>query len=73
MLCQLSYAVWSVFKTSTILNDGQQQPVDNFAPRTNLKRFFKDSATSSGDSRRFDSNRGQAYFSSLPGVDIHSE
>jgi hypothetical protein len=23
--------------------------------------------------RRFDSNRGQAYFSSLPGVDIHSE
>ena len=24
-------------------------------------------------SRRFDSHRGQAYFSSLPGVDIHSE
>jgi hypothetical protein len=23
--------------------------------------------------RRFDSHRGQAYFSSLPGVDIHSE
>ena len=22
---------------------------------------------------RFDSHRGQAYFSSLPGVDIHSE
>jgi hypothetical protein len=40
----------NVFKTSTILNDGQQQPVDNFAPRTNLKRFFKDNATSSGDS-----------------------
>jgi hypothetical protein len=25
------------------------------------------------DRRRFDSHRGQAYFSSLPGVDIHSE
>jgi hypothetical protein len=24
-------------------------------------------------SYRFDSHRGQAYFSSLPGVDIHSE
>ena len=24
-------------------------------------------------SRRFESHRGQAYFSSLPGVDIHSE
>ena len=23
--------------------------------------------------RRFESHRGQAYFSSLPGVDIHSE
>ena len=23
--------------------------------------------------RRFDSHRGQAYFSSLPGVDTHSE
>ena len=23
--------------------------------------------------RRFDSHRGRAYFSSLPGVDIHSE
>ena len=23
--------------------------------------------------RRFDSHRGQAYFSSLPGMDIHSE
>jgi hypothetical protein len=23
--------------------------------------------------RRFDSHRGQAYFSSSPGVDIHSE
>ena len=23
--------------------------------------------------RRFDSHRGQAYFLSLPGVDIHSE
>jgi hypothetical protein len=25
------------------------------------------------EGRRFDSQRGQAYFSSLPGVDIHSE
>jgi hypothetical protein len=25
------------------------------------------------EGRRFDSHRGQAYFSSLPGVDIHSE
>jgi hypothetical protein len=40
----------NVFKTATTLNDGQQQPVDDFAPRANLKRFFKDSAISSGDS-----------------------
>jgi hypothetical protein len=33
-----------------MLNDGQQQPVDNFAPRAHLKRFFKDGAISSGDS-----------------------
>jgi hypothetical protein len=39
-----------MFKTPTTLNDGQQQPVDNFAPRTNLKRFFKYGAISSGDS-----------------------
>ena len=31
------------------MNDGQQL-VDNFAPRANLKRFFKDGAISSGDS-----------------------
>jgi hypothetical protein len=24
-----------------MLNDGQQQPVDNFAPRANLKWFLK--------------------------------
>jgi hypothetical protein len=29
----------NVFKTT--LNDGQQQPVDNFAPRANLKMFLK--------------------------------
>ena len=40
----------NVFKTLTTLNDGQQQPVDDFAPRANLKRFFKDGAISSGDS-----------------------
>jgi hypothetical protein len=45
----------NVFKTPTTLNDGQQQPVDkllllNFAPRANLKCFFKDDAISSGDS-----------------------
>jgi hypothetical protein len=33
-----------------MLNDGQQQPVDNFASRAHLKRFFKDGAISSGDS-----------------------
>jgi hypothetical protein len=38
----------NVFKTPTTLNDGQQQPVDNFAPRANLKYFFKDGAISSG-------------------------
>ena len=38
----------NVFKTPTTLNDGQQQPVDNFAPRANLKFiFFKDGAISS--------------------------
>ena len=31
----------NVFKTPTTLNDGQQQPVDNFAPRANLKFFLK--------------------------------
>jgi hypothetical protein len=31
----------NVFKTATTLNDGQQQPVDNFAPRANLKCFLK--------------------------------
>ena len=40
----------NVFKTPTTLNDGQQQPVDNFAPRANLKCFFKDCAISSGAS-----------------------
>jgi hypothetical protein len=30
----------NVFKTSTELNDGQQQPVNNFAPRANLKCHF---------------------------------
>ena len=39
----------NVFKTPTMLNDGQQQPVDDFAPRVNLKRLFKDGAISSGD------------------------
>jgi hypothetical protein len=33
-----------------MLNDGQQQPVDNFAPRVNLKQFFKDGVISSDDS-----------------------
>ena len=27
----------NVFMTPTTLNDGQQQPVDNFVPRANLK------------------------------------
>jgi hypothetical protein len=40
----------NVFKTPTTLNDGQQQPVNNFAPRANLKYFFKDGAISSGAS-----------------------
>ena len=40
----------NVFKTPTTLNDGQQQPVDNFAPGANLKCFFKDGAISSGAS-----------------------
>ena len=40
----------NVFKTPTTLNDGQQQPVDNFASRANLKRFFKDGVISSEDS-----------------------
>jgi hypothetical protein len=31
----------NVFKTPTTLNNGQQQPVDNFASRTNLKCFLK--------------------------------
>jgi hypothetical protein len=31
----------NMFKTQTTLNDGQQQPVDNFAPRANLKCFLK--------------------------------
>jgi hypothetical protein len=40
----------NVFKTPTTLNDGQQQAVDNFAPRANLKCIFKDGAISSGAS-----------------------
>jgi hypothetical protein len=40
----------NVFKTPTMLNDGQQQPVDNFTPRANLKCFFKDGAISFGNS-----------------------
>ena len=31
---------------------GQQQPVDDFAPRANLKRLFKDGAILSGDSEK---------------------
>jgi hypothetical protein len=34
-----------------MLNDGQQQPVDNFTPKkSQSKTFFKDGAISSGDS-----------------------
>jgi hypothetical protein len=33
-----------------MLNDGQQ-PVDNFAPRANLKRFFQNGAISFSDSK----------------------
>ena len=40
----------NVFMTPTTLNDGQQQPVDNFVPRANLKCFFKDGAILSGAS-----------------------
>ena len=41
----------NMFKTPTTLNYGQQQPVDNFAPRANLKCcFFKDGVISSGAS-----------------------
>ena len=40
----------NMFKTPTMLKDEQQQPVDNFASRLNLKCFFKDGAISSGDS-----------------------
>jgi hypothetical protein len=36
-----------------------------------IKKILKKIKNSKG--RRFDSHRGQAYFSSLPGVDIHSE
>jgi hypothetical protein len=42
----------NVFKTSTTLNDGQQQPVDDFAPGANLKLHFQDGAISSGDSEK---------------------
>jgi hypothetical protein len=31
----------NVFNTPITLNDEQQQPVDNFAPRANLKCFLK--------------------------------
>jgi hypothetical protein len=30
----------NVFKTPTTLNDGQQQPVNNFAPKSQSKMFF---------------------------------
>ena len=39
----------NVFTPCTI-NHVQQQPVDDFVPRANLKRFFKDDAISTGDS-----------------------
>jgi hypothetical protein len=42
----------NVFKTPTTLNDGQQQPVDDFAPGANLKLNFQDGAISSGDSEK---------------------
>ena len=40
----------NMFKTPTTINDGQQRPVDDFAPRANLKQLFKDGAILSGDS-----------------------
>ena len=41
---------------------------------SNTKDFItNDYHLSNSKGRRFDSHRGQAYFSSLPGVDIHSE
>ncbi len=42
----------NVFETLTTINDGQQQPVDDFAPRANLRWLFKDGAISSGDSEK---------------------
>ena len=39
----------NVFKTPTMLNDGIIM-LNNFAPRANLKRFFKNGVISSGDS-----------------------
>jgi hypothetical protein len=41
----------SHYTTPTTLG-GQQQPVDDFAPRANLKRLFKDGAILSGDSEK---------------------
>ena len=75
MLCQLSYAVRSVrvcdiegtraaqFRNITYSNrpDRVAQLADHWASILKPK------------GRRFDSHRGQAYCSGLPGVDIHSE
>jgi hypothetical protein len=41
--------------------------------RESLKNMPDHDGNRNSKGRRFDSHRGQAYFSSLPGVDIHSE
>ena len=77
MLCQLSYAAWSV----RVCDISEQNLVPSISMQSNNHDFFfcvdvmysgeYDACDSKG--RGFDSHRGQAYFSSLPGVDIHSE
>ena len=61
MLCQLSYAVRSV----RVCDISELSLVPSISVYSNNHDICK--------GRRFDSHRGQAYFSSQPGVDIHSE
>ena len=81
MLCQLSYAVWSVrvcdiseqnlvpLISKELDSVPKYHILEPTRPRSSVGRAL--GWYSKG--RRFDSHRGQAYFSSLPGVDIHSE
>ena len=65
-LCQLSYAVRSV----RVCDISELSLVPSISVKSNNHDIYSECISTPG---RLEKYRGQAYFSSLPGVDIHSE